>query len=132
MRVKVAWPSRLGRTRVRATSQPSEQNLATTNLRYQRRNGRILLILQRTHGLLARMVRHSHGNLRDIVFVIRFRQLVADTRMQRVGITARFAGRRNESGVHSDADNVASRGYRRLAISAVQNEVLPLQLPNVE
>src|SRR5579872_1362698 len=90
------------------------------------------LIRQRSDGLLAGMGGDRDRNLRDVVFVIRLRQLVAHARMERVRKAARLAPHGNEARVDGDADDVISRRHRRLAIPAIEHKVLPLQLPHVE
>ena len=96
MRVRVAWPNRLGRTRVRATPQPSEQNLSKTQLRYQHGNGRVLLVLERTHGLLARMVRKSWQHKEAVTVSVLREEMVS----KMTGFRAPRRGPRCESGWH--------------------------------
>src|SRR5258708_35588087 len=78
------------------------------------------------------MVRNRDRNLRDIVFIVRLRQLVAHARMQGIGKPARFSQRRGKTRIDRDANDVISRRYRRLAIPTVENEILPLELPDIE
>jgi hypothetical protein len=83
-------------------------------------------------GLFARMVEDRDRNLRNVVFVVRLWQLVAYGRMQGVRKPARLSTGRDETGVDRDANDLISGRHRRLAIPAVENEILPLQLPDVE
>src|SRR5579859_4018855 len=78
------------------------------------------------------MVGDGDCNLCHVVLVVRLRQLVAHARMQGVRKPAGFSHRWDETGVYGDTDDVVSRRHRRLAISSVENEILPLQLPDVE
>src|SRR5712692_4711326 len=57
---------------------------------------------------------------------------MAHARVQRVCKPAGFSSRRNEAWIDRDAEDVISRRHRRLAIPAVENEILPLQLPDIQ
>src|SRR5712664_727158 len=72
------------------------------------------------------MVGNRHGEFTDVVFVVRFEQLVIHARMARIRARKgdRFAGQWNESWVHRDADDVVARRDVRLAVAAVEHEVL--------
>src|SRR5262245_37848062 len=89
------------------------------------------LVLERPDSLPARVVRDGDRHLRDVVFVIGFRQLMADARAEGVRESARLIPLRDEPGIDRDPDNVVAGRDRRLPITAVEQEVLPAESPVV-
>src|SRR5215831_6996921 len=77
------------------------------------------------------MVRNRDEHLGDVVFIIRFRQLMANARMQQIGEATWLTRRRHKSGIDGDADNIVSRWNRRLPVSAIQEKVLSAELPYI-
>src|SRR5438128_1302506 len=97
-----------------------------------RRLGAVRLgVVQRADSRASWMIRDIKDRLAYVVFVIRFIQLMADTRMIRIGKTTWFAGLRNKSRIDSDAQDVLARRNDRLSVSAIENEVLPAQFEHI-
>src|SRR5882672_1915974 len=77
------------------------------------------------------MVRNRDQRFTNVVVVIRFRQLVTDARMIRVGKATRFARPWDESRIHGDANDVIPRRHRFLSVAAIEDEVLAAKLEEV-
>ncbi len=56
---------------------------------------------------------------------------MADTGSVRIRVAARLSGSGDESGINRDSDNVLTGRHRRLSVSAVEHEILPAKLPDV-
>src|SRR5262245_58216118 len=78
------------------------------------------------------MVRNGDRHLGDVVFIVGFRQLMADAGAERVREAARLAPRRDKPRIDSDPDDVFARWDRRLSVAAVEHEILPAELPVVD
>ena len=57
---------------------------------------------------------------------------MTDAGAVRVGVAARLAPRRDKPGIDSDPDDVFAGWDRRLPVAAVEQEVLPAELPDVD
>src|SRR4030095_9065737 len=90
------------------------------------------LVLERPNTLSARMIRNGDRHLGDVVFVIGFRQLMADSGAAGVRGAARLAPRRDKPRIDRNPDDVFARWDRRLSVAAVEQEVLPAKLPVVD
>src|SRR5262245_42861188 len=90
------------------------------------------LVLKRPDALSARMIRNGNGHLGDVVFVVGFRQLMTDAGAVRVGVATRLVSCRDKPWIDRDTDDVVAGRYRRLSIAAVEQEVLPAELPDVD
>src|SRR4029453_16191589 len=85
------------------------------------------LVFQGPDSLAPRGVRNRDRNLRHVVAVVRFRELMAEPLGIDVG--ARFAGAGAERRIHSDPNNVIARRHGRLAVAAVEHEILSAEFP---
>src|SRR5262245_4290818 len=90
------------------------------------------LVLERSDALSARMIRNCDRHLGDVVFVIGFRQLMADAWAAGVREAARFVHCRDEAGIYCDPDDVVAGRDRRLSVAAVEQEELPAEPPVID
>ena len=89
------------------------------------------MILERADSLSPGMCWNRNRHLRDVVLIVRFRELMTYAGMERIGVSARLASLRNKSRIDSDADYVVARRYRSLTVSTVENEVLAAEFPDI-
>src|SRR5262245_23067631 len=90
------------------------------------------LVLERPNALSARMIRNGDRHLGDVVFVIGFRQLMADSGAAGVREAARLVPRRDKPRIDRDPNYVVTGRHRRLSVAAVEQEVLPAEPPVVD
>src|SRR5262245_51330627 len=90
------------------------------------------LVLEWPNALSARMIRDGNRHLCDVVFVVGFRQLMTDAGAVRVGVAARFVSCWDKPWIDRDPNDVVAGRYRRLPVAAVEHEVLPAELPDVD
>src|SRR5215203_878225 len=83
-----------------------------------------LVVLQRTDAVAARVGRDGDQRLRDVVVVVRLREVVAEARGGVLGQRAVALLVRGVRRVGRDADQVVARRHDRLAVAAVEDEVL--------
>src|SRR5215813_7889229 len=90
------------------------------------------LVLERPNALSARMIRNGDRHLGDVVFVIGFRQLMADAGAAGVRVAARLGPSRDKPRIDSYPDDVFAGRHRRLPVAPVEQEVLPTKPPVVD
>src|SRR5262245_47006530 len=90
------------------------------------------LVLEWPDALSARMIRDGNRHLCDVVFVVGFRQLMTDSGTARLAVSARLVTCRDKPRIDRDPDDVVTGWHRRLPVAAVEHEILPAELPDVD